>query len=391
MGAASGVLNGTYPGPGLANGVVTPAKLSGVGPADVGAAAAVHASRHASAGADPITPADIGAAPSAAGLQSASGAGQIPVSGGVGTSYPARPRLFSGTAVQRDALSAVEGDHWYVSSGAGSGVAWDYVGGAWKIHPLAENVNDYLAAIGGIKLPVGPSTNDVLTFNGTSWVAAAPAGGSPTVVSDPMTGVGWSFLPPSSGTTATWVAGGLSFDCDPAINSSCGVERANYLPTGEYYDIAIRIQVLSGDNIANTRVILSTGQDDENCVSYAFFTTGSLEIGYALNGAYNYVFTTVVSEINDTLRLGGQLWIRTHRGPTGVAWLWGEGAGSAMPVAWHEFYSTMRDSVHMSARTQNMQFTSNGRYVQIAAVTLSGGIDLDVDILAIKTGLPGAF
>ena len=36
-GPASGALTGTYPSPGLADGVVTPAKLSGVGPTHVGA------------------------------------------------------------------------------------------------------------------------------------------------------------------------------------------------------------------------------------------------------------------------------------------------------------------------------------------------------------------
>lgn len=186
-GAASGVLNGTYPGPGLADGVVTPAKLSGVGPTDVGAAAAIHASRHATGGADPITPVSIGAASLATALQTASDAGQIPVSDGAGTSYPARARLFSGTAVQRDALSALNGDEWYVSSGAGVGTFWKRMNSAWRLVATGTDADAILTLLGGIKTPPSPSTGDVLTWDGSVW-GAEPTSALPSSVSYDFSG-----------------------------------------------------------------------------------------------------------------------------------------------------------------------------------------------------------
>jgi hypothetical protein len=58
---------------------------------------------------------------------------------------------------------------------------------------------------------------------------------------------------------------------------------------------------------------------------------------------------------------------------------------------WTEVYgSTERHVAGQDARARNGKKAANGLFVGIYAVTLSG-VNLDVAVLAIKTGLPGGF
>jgi hypothetical protein len=58
---------------------------------------------------------------------------------------------------------------------------------------------------------------------------------------------------------------------------------------------------------------------------------------------------------------------------------------------WTEVYgSTERHVAGQDATARNGKKAANGLFVGIYAVTLSG-VNLDVAVLAIKTGLPGAF
>jgi len=208
----------------------------------------------------------------------------------------------------------------------------------------------------------------------------------------PMTGSGWSASTPSGGATATWADDKLTLDCDPGSAGSCGATKAAALPSGDASDVAIRLQVISGDNSNQTRVIVAIGQSATDCVQVAFFTDGSIEVGVTVGGSYTYWFVaSTIADINNAVRTGGAFWLRVHRAPGVIEFSWGVGVGGTMPTVWHPVYSSIEKEVAgYYNQVVAALLASNGRHLGIYGVTLSG-VDLVVAVLAIVTGLPGAF
>lgn len=328
-------------------------------------------------------------------LPSATAAGQMLVSTASGTSYAARARILSGTLAERDALSPVrEGDQWYVSSGASSGTFWQRVNGAWQFRPMGTNADDLLTALGGIKAPTSPTAGHVLTYDGSVWQSAAPTAAPPSALDDVMDGVGWQTATATGNATAMWAAGParLVLTCDVGSAGSCGVYADGYLDSGDYYDVAIRLRILGGDNSNQTRVILSVGQDASNVVNLAFFTDGSIEVGVVVGGSYTYWnVTNTIAALGAGVRAGGQLWFRVHRSPGMLEWSYGIGTSDARPTSWVPVYSHVERMVAgQYAQARAGLTASNGRHVGIYAVTLAG-VALSVRVDDIVTGLPGAF
>lgn len=206
-----------------------------------------------------------------------------------------------------------------------------------------------------------------------------------------MTGTGWPTSTPSGGATATWADDKLTLDCDPGSAGSCGASKATALPSGRNYRVAIRLQVISGDNSSQTRIILACGQSATDYVQMMFFTDGSIEIGATVGGSYTYWYVAnTIAAINNALRTGGKFWICCDRSPGLLTWSWGEGVGGALPSVWNEIYSsTERHVAGQDAQARAAKKASNGRFVAIYGVTLSG-VDLVVAVHDIVTGLPGA-
>lgn len=224
----------------------------------------------------------------------------------------------------------------------------------------------------------------------------ALGGGTPTTNSDAMAGSGWSTASATGGAVASWASSParLTLDCDPGAAGSCGVTHTTKLPNREEYSIAIRVQVVNGDNSNQTRIILACGQSANDCAQMALFTNGSIEVGATVGGSYVFwAVASTIAAINSGVRTGGELWLRFDRRVGVIAWSYGINAGTSgdLPTAWTEVYSSTERHVagdHAAAR--NGKKASNGTHVGIYAVTLSG-VNLDVSVLAIKTGLPGAF
>jgi hypothetical protein len=105
---------------------------------------------------------------------------------------------------------------------------------------------------------------------------------------------------------------------------------------------------------------------------------------------YWYVASTIAA-IDSGVRTGGELWLRFDRMPGLIVWSYGINGGTSgdMPTEWTEVYSsTERHVAGASVAARNGKKASNGTHVGIYAVSLSG-VNLDVAVLAIKTGLPG--
>ena len=253
----------------------------------------------------------------------------------------------------------------------------------------ATNVGD-LADIGamGEDLALADNLTQVLVaLGGTSALRAALSG----PYSEDMTGADWSASTPSGGATATWADGKLTLDCDAGSAGSCGASKATALPARDEYSIAIRVRIIDGDNSNQTRIILACGQSATDCAQMALFTDGSIEVGATVASSYVYWNVATHAAIDPTARTGGELWLRFDRRAGLVVWSYGIGTGGALPTVWTEVYSsTERHVAGADAAARHGKQAANGLFVGIYAVTLSG-VNLDVAVLAIKTGLPGGF
>lgn len=237
-----------------------------------------------------------------------------------------------------------------------------------------------------------PTTGQVYQWSGSEWVPATVSG-SPSVTYDPMTGEDWSTMSPSGGGDASWSGGALLLDCDTAGASSCGVEQSDYLPSGDYFDAAIRVQITGGDGSAQGRILLSDGASADDCAVMMLFPDGSIEVGAFVASSYVYWYVaSTIAAIDNAARTGGELWLRIHRAPGLIEWSWGLGVSGALPTVWNPVYSSIQKEVagYYAPTVQNGLRSSNGRYMTVSAFTLST-LALQVSVLDIATGLPGAF
>jgi hypothetical protein len=236
------------------------------------------------------------------------------------------------------------------------------------------------------------------TATGQALMTAANAAAARTLLlgtfSDALSGSGWSSASATGGAAASWASGParLVLDCDAGSAGSCGVTHATKIPNRDHYSVAIRVRVDNGDNSNQTRIILACGQSATDRAQMALFTNGSIEVGATVGGSYVYWYVaSTIAAINSTARTGGELWLRFDRMPGLIAWSYGINGGTSgdMPTEWTEVYSsTERHVAGADAAARNGKKASNGTHVGIYAVTLSG-VNLDVAVLAIKTGLPG--
>lgn len=197
--------------------------------------------------------------------------------------------------------------------------------------------------------------------------------------SDGMAGTGWTALTASGSATATWGASKLTLTCPLGSAASCGVERAAYLPRGEWYDLAIRVDVVAGDTSNLGRLVLTAGQSSSANVSVILWPDGTIEWGSYGSGSFSSLGTTAGP--NSGQRTGGELWLRLTHTPVGIAFAWGVGSAGALPTSW--------TIVGISAAA-NVLGRAGGTYVQIVGLTTSS-LAFTADVLAILAALPGGF
>lgn len=199
------------------------------------------------------------------------------------------------------------------------------------------------------------------------------------IASDPMAGTDWDDLAISGGASAAWGASKLTLTCPSGSAASCGVEQAGYLPSGESYDVAARVDVTAGDASSLTRLVLTAGQSASANASVILWSDGTVEWGHYGSGSFTSLGTTAGPDSGQ--RTGGQLWVRLTRTPVGIAFAWGVGSAGALPTEW--------TTVGISTAA-NVLARAGGRYVQIGGLTTSS-LAFTVEVLAILAALPGGF
>ena len=243
-----------------------------------------------------------------------------------------------------------------------------------------------LSDIGAMGEPIAQSDNitEVVTALGgasamRTAIDAAQVGAAPSVTEDAMSGSGWVANTTSGGASATWGSSKLACVCPLGSAASCGSSKAAYLASGEWYDVAARLQVIAGNGSSATRVGLGVGTSASSNVSIDLWTSGTVECGHYDGSTFTALAFPAATSSGE--RTGGELWLRISRTPTSVAFSWGVGTGGALPTAWNV--------IHVSTNA-TVLLRSGGKRLELFAHT-TGSIQFEVDVLDLHSALPGGF
>lgn len=225
-----------------------------------------------------------------------------------------------------------------------------------------------------------PTTGQVYQWSGSEWVPATVSG-SPSVTYDPMTGSGWTANASTGSAVASWETSParLRLTCPLGSAASCRVHQSDYVPSPVWGDLAIRVQIITGDTVTTGRIGFTVGQSSTANLSINLWPNGNIEAGYY--NAPTFTSLVIVAGPNSGQRTGGELWLKIGRTPASVGFAWGIGNNGALPTTW----TTVVTSTAAAALV-----CGSGRYVEVFGLTTSS-VAVTADVLAIEQGLPGAF
>lgn len=207
--------------------------------------------------------------------------------------------------------------------------------------------------------------------------AIYPYGGSSPTRRDPLTGTGWTGAT-SGGATVAWTAGTRVRASVPASTVGYGEFTGSaFVLTKDSWDVAIRIQVVTGDTSAQTRISLAVGKDSSNTVNLGLWGDGTFELGRVEGGSYGSASWSAGPTAGQ--RTGGQLWLRLSNVCGVVRAMWGEGSDGNPPSSWTIQYAY--------ANTTTPKLT-NGTFVKITpAYTIDTSVSAGyvVDVLDIRS------
>jgi hypothetical protein len=168
----------------------------------------------------------------------------------------------------------------------------------------------------------------------------------------------------------------LTFTVPASTAGAQSVTRTDLLPGPEEWDVAIRVDVVAGDNSAQTRVRLVAGPSASNNVTLEMDTDGNV-ISYRVVSSSATDITTVAGATSSGDRTGGQLWLRIRGGDAGYRTLWGVGSGGDPPTSW---------SIAQSRSSDAASAVTWGTHCQVLVGTLdtSVGSGLTVDVLDVR-------
>ncbi len=225
-----------------------------------------------------------------------------------------------------------------------------------------------------------PTTGQVYQWSGSEWVPATVSG-SPSVQSDDLSGDGWTANSATGSAVASWETGParLRLTCPLGSAASCAVHQSGYVASPVWGDLAIRVQIITGDTVTTGRIGFTVGQSTNANVSINLWPNGNIEAGYY--NAPTFTSLVVTAGPDSGQRTGGELWLKIGRTPGSVAFAWGIGSGGALPTTW----TTVGVSTSNAAL-----LCASGRYVEVFGLTTTS-VAVTADVLAIEQGLPGAF
>jgi hypothetical protein len=167
----------------------------------------------------------------------------------------------------------------------------------------------------------------------------------------------------------------LSFAVPASAAGAQSVTRTDLLPGPSTWDVAVRVQVLTGDGSAQTRVRLVAGVGASDNVTLEIDTDGNA-ISYRVASASPTDIGTTTGPTSGQ-RTGGQLWLRIRGSDAGYRTLWGVGSAGALPTSWTVAQSRSSDAA--SAVTW-------GVHCQVLVGTLDTSVSsgLTVDVLDVQ-------
>ena len=247
------------------------------------------------------------------------------------------------------------------------------------------SLDDGAALSSATPQPIGTATAGV--SDDAARADHVHAGTPGAIVTEPMTGTGWTTTPiVGTAVTATWASGKLSLSA-PSGSSALSAVTRDVTPLdarATQWDVAARVQVTAGDGTTpqgqlilewyvssgnSFRVVLISDRKIL-CASYA----GGVGVGHGLASGLSSGETT-----------GGQLWLRLTRLADGriAAW-WGVGVAGALPTAWTRTHLVDRAELTAAVSSQATIRIYHGYY---GAGPL--GATWTVDVLDIRTSWSG--
>jgi hypothetical protein len=167
----------------------------------------------------------------------------------------------------------------------------------------------------------------------------------------------------------------LAFAVPASAAGAQSVTRTDLLPGAAQWDVAVRVQVLTGDGSASTRVRLVAGVGASDNVTLEIDTNGSA-ISYRVASSSATDISTTTGPTSGQ-RTGGQLWLRIRGGDAGYRTLWGVGSAGALPTSW---------TVAQSRSSDAAAAVTWGVHCQVLVGTLDTSVSsgLTVDVLDVQ-------
>lgn len=207
--------------------------------------------------------------------------------------------------------------------------------------------------------------------------AIYPYGGPATVLRDPLTGTGWTQGTGGAGTSITWTAGTRArVSIAPSTTGYGEIVNSSFLLAQDSWDIAVRLQVVTGDTSSQTRIVVVAGTDGSNAVQISLWGNGNVELGRVEGGSYSSAGWSAGPDAGQ--RTGGQLWLRLSCTGGLIRAMWGIGSSGNPPTSWTIQYS------YADTTASKLSF---GTYLKIVPLTIdtSIGSGYVVDILDIRS------
>lgn len=174
----------------------------------------------------------------------------------------------------------------------------------------------------------------------------------------------------------------LSFTVPATTAGGQTISRIDLIPDEDTYDVAMRVQVVTGNGAASVRIALGVGVDLNNRIVVEMDTAGMVEALRVVGGSIEAV-TTVPGSISSGQLTGGQLWLRARVEIGAYRAYWGVGTGGEPPTSW---------TVIQTRNDANAAVVSLGAYASVLVGTLDTSVAaLAVDVLDVRAvGISGA-
>lgn len=219
------------------------------------------------------------------------------------------------------------------------------------------------------------------------WSAVGGGGGSCCgVVTEDMTGTGWSTIAPGD-VTATWTGSVLEFRQPVGSTTQADVIRnvSPINPQSLTWDLAVRLQVdpLAPGGSPRSQFGAGFRLNTNNRVLVSLISNGEVGSFSQIGGFITNHGFAAGPDLSQ--RTGGQLWLRLSRLDTGdefTVW-WGVGVAGALPDYWTKQYTTNISGANNALQLPSV-FVYSGWFGE-------GGVGAawNVDVLDIRTAWNG--